>query len=49
MENTDKRTVLRVENLTISIPLDEGMLTPVRGVEFTLHEHETLALVGESG
>ncbi len=49
MENTDKTTVLRVENLTISIPLDEGLLTPVRGVEFTLREHETLALVGESG
>ena len=49
MENRDKSTVLRVKDLSISIPLDEGMLTPVRGVEFSLREHETLALVGESG
>lgn len=41
--------VLEVENLQISIPLEEGMLTPVRGVSFEIGEGETLGLVGESG
>lgn len=42
-------TVLKVKNLKISIPMDEGLLTPVRGVDFDIHENETLGLVGESG
>lgn len=41
--------VVEVENLKINIKLDEGMLTPVRGVSFAVHENETLGLVGESG
>ncbi|MDD3410188.1 MAG: ABC transporter ATP-binding protein [Eubacteriales bacterium] len=45
----DQNTVLSVRNVGISIPLDEGLLTPVRGVSFELRERETLALVGESG
>ena len=45
----ENETVLSVRNVTISIPLDEGLLTPVRGVDFDLRAHETLALVGESG
>lgn len=38
-----------VEDLKISIKLDEGLLTPVRGVSFKIAENETLGLVGESG
>jgi peptide/nickel transport system ATP-binding protein len=48
MKETEQN-VLSVSNLHISIKLDEGLLTPVRGVDFTLHKNETLGLVGESG
>ncbi len=43
------QTVLSVSDLQISIKLDEGLLTPVRGVDFILRANETLGLVGESG
>ncbi len=43
------QTVLTVSDLQISIKLDEGLLTPVRGVDFILRANETLGLVGESG
>ena len=49
MENRTLQNVLTVRDLNISIPLDEGLLTPVRGVDFTLGKNETLGLVGESG
>ena len=42
-------TVLDIKNLTVDIELDEGTLTPVRGVSFNIGECETLGLVGESG
>lgn len=45
----DRVPVVQVKNLTIDIPMDEGVLTPVRGVSFSIHEGETLGLVGESG
>jgi len=45
MENN----VISIENLCINIKLDEGVLTPVRGVSFAIRENETLGLVGESG
>lgn len=45
MENN----VVLVEDLNIKIKLDEGTLTPVRGVSFAVRENETLGLVGESG
>ncbi len=41
--------VLEIKGLTIGIKLDEGLLTPVRGVSFDLRPGETLGLVGESG
>ena len=44
-----EQTVLSVEDLHISIGLDEGLLVPVRGVDFSLKTNETLGLVGESG
>lgn len=42
-------TVLDIKNLAVDIELDEGTLTPVRGVSFNIGECETLGLVGESG
>ena len=42
-------TIIEVRNLRVSIRMDEGLLTPVRGVDFAIHAGETLGLVGESG
>lgn len=49
MEAEKKNTVLDIEDLRVSIKMDEGLLTPVRGVTFQIREGETLGLVGESG
>ncbi|MDR2848788.1 MAG: ABC transporter ATP-binding protein [Bacteroidales bacterium] len=49
MATSDDKIILDVRDLKIQIPLDEGDLTPVRGVDFQLHVNETLGLVGESG
>jgi peptide/nickel transport system ATP-binding protein len=44
-----EKNVVVVEDLNIKIKLDEGVLTPLRGISFTIKENETLGLVGESG
>ena len=41
--------IIQEKNLGVSIKMDEGLLTPVRGVDFEIHPGETLGLVGESG
>ena len=41
--------IIRVNDLHVSIKMDEGTLTPVRGVSFEIKPGETLGLVGESG
>lgn len=41
--------LLKVENLSITFATDEGPVTPVRNVSFTLEKGQTLGLVGESG
>jgi peptide/nickel transport system ATP-binding protein len=41
--------MLTVENLTISFRTDEGRVTPVQGVGFSVAEGRTLGIVGESG
>jgi len=45
----ENQVVLNVQDLKIGIKMEEGLLTPVRGVNFDLHTNETLGLVGESG
>ncbi|MCD8131164.1 MAG: ABC transporter ATP-binding protein [Lachnospiraceae bacterium] len=45
----DPDTILDVRDLKINIKLDEGTLTAVRGVNFSMKKGETLGLVGESG
>ena len=51
MENQarEKDLVLQVKELKINIKTDDGILTPVRGVNFEIGKGETLGLVGESG
>ncbi|TCP60508.1 peptide/nickel transport system ATP-binding protein [Rhodovulum bhavnagarense] len=41
--------LLTVENLTISFRTDEGLITPVQDVSFSVQKGRTLGLVGESG
>ena len=42
------KKILDVEDLTITFDTFAGPVSAVRGVSFTLHEGETLAIVGES-
>jgi peptide/nickel transport system ATP-binding protein len=41
--------VLRVEDLSVSFPTEDGLVRAVRGVSYTLREREVLGIVGESG
>lgn len=41
--------LIEVRNLRVSIPLAEGVLHPVRGIDFTVDKGQTLCIVGESG
>ena len=43
-----KNVVLDVNNLHVSFDTYAGEVKAVRGVTFTLHEGEVLAIVGES-
>ncbi|WP_166348906.1 ABC transporter ATP-binding protein [Phytoactinopolyspora limicola] len=44
-----REEVLKVENLTVGFPTDDGLVKAVRGVSYTVHEREVLGIVGESG
>ncbi|GAB2687910.1 ABC transporter ATP-binding protein [Thalassiella azotivora] len=41
--------LLRVENLTVQFPTEDGVVNAVRGVSYSLREREVLGIVGESG
>jgi len=43
------KPIIQVKDLCVNIKMDEGTLTPVRGVNFEIRPGETLGLVGESG
>lgn len=45
----NKDNIIEVRDLHVDIAMPEGMLTPVRGVNFEIKKGETLGLVGESG
>ncbi len=47
MDNENQ--IISVRNLDIKIRLEEGILNPVRGIDFSVNKNETLGLVGESG
>ena len=41
--------ILRVEDLSVAFPTEDGSVSAVRGISYTLEEREVLAIVGESG
>jgi oligopeptide/dipeptide ABC transporter ATP-binding protein len=41
--------LLAIEDLQVTFPTEEGMVTAVRGVDLEVYEGETLGIVGESG
>ncbi len=45
----DNNNILEIKDLNIDIPIDEGVLKVVRGVNIEIGRNETLGLVGESG
>ena len=45
----DDSLILQIKDLRVEIPMPEGTLTPVRGVNFEMRKGETVGLVGESG
>ncbi|MEW6549953.1 MAG: ABC transporter ATP-binding protein [Spirochaetota bacterium] len=46
---SNPREILKVEGLKTHFQIEEGFVPAVDGVDFSLHESETLAIVGESG
>ncbi|WGE88417.1 dipeptide/oligopeptide/nickel ABC transporter permease/ATP-binding protein [Actinobacillus equuli subsp. haemolyticus] len=47
--NTNAKPILQVKNLSIRFPNRYGEIPPVDNISFTVHEGETMGLVGESG
>ena len=45
----NKEVVLDVKDVNISFKTTVGSLNAIRGVNFTLHKGETVAIIGESG
>lgn len=45
----NQKPILEVKNLKVYIQSDSGYIKAVNTVSFTLHEKETMAIVGESG
>ena len=41
--------ILRVEDLTVSFPTDDGLVQAVRGISYSVRSREVLGIVGESG
>ena len=41
--------ILSVDDLAVAFPTEDGVVNAVRGISYSLHEREVLAIVGESG
>ena len=48
-DEAEHELILRVEDLTVDIPVAAGMLHPVQSISFEVRRGETLCIVGESG
>src|SRR5512133_1357554 len=48
-ENQTSPLLIRVKNLKVAFPMDEGTVTAVEDVSFDLHRGEVMGMVGESG
>ncbi|NQD87351.1 ABC transporter ATP-binding protein [Paenarthrobacter sp. CM16] len=46
---TSTAPFLEVRNLTVKFPTDDGVVSAVNGMDFTLERGQTLGIVGESG
>ena len=46
---TPPNTLLAVKDLSVQFKTEDGLVTAVNGLNFDLHEGETLGIVGESG
>lgn len=49
IKRKEKEPILEVKDVSISFQTSAGILNAIRGVSFTLHRGETIAIVGESG
>jgi peptide/nickel transport system ATP-binding protein len=47
--DADSDVLLRVEDLTVSFPTEDGVVEAVRGVSYEVKRNEVFAIVGESG
>lgn len=49
IKNNRNENIIEVKDFKVNIKMDEGIITAVRGVNFSIKKGETLGLVGESG
>ena len=49
MSNTEPEYLLRVEDLSVLIERDEGIVKPLNGVNFRVQAGQSIGIVGESG
>jgi peptide/nickel transport system ATP-binding protein len=45
----DKKKLLDIQNLTVQFDTEDGLVTAVNDISFTLYKGETVGIVGESG